>query len=89
MVNLEKSFSGNQWKGWYEVFLDIGGWYCSGNKFNYGGWYPFHSYVNNRYMFTEFILELVALAVKSSWADGDIFMSIFMAFVLWQHYKQY
>ena len=35
----------------------------------------------NRYIFAEFIIELVALAVKSGWVGGDknIFMSIFFA----------
>ena len=42
---------------------------------------PFLSYVKNRYVFAEFIIELVALAVKNGWAGGDknIFMSIFFA----------
>ena len=41
----------------------------------------FLSYGKNKYIFAEFIIELVALAVKSSWVGGDknIFMSIFFA----------
>ena len=47
-------------------------------------------YVKNRYIFTKFIIKLVALAVKSSLAGGDrdvrVFLMIFL--LLQQHYKQ-
>ena len=81
MISLKKSYSGHQWNRCYEVFQDIGVWYYSGNKLKYGGWYPFLSYVKNIHILAEFMMELVALAVKSGWVDGDryIFMSMFFA----------
>ena len=48
------------------------------------GWDPFLSYVKNRYIFEKLKIELVPLAVKSSWAVGDwgSFVSIFCAYFL-------
>ena len=78
-LSLKRSLSGNQWKRCHRIFLDIEGRYCSGNKLKYGGWYSFLSYVKNKDIFADFIIELAALAVKSGWVSSDknIFMSIF------------
>ena len=81
MVSLEKMFLWKSMKAVYEVFPDIGGWYCSGNILKYEGWYSFLSYVKNRFIFAELIIELAALAGKTFWVGGDknIFMSIYFA----------
>ena len=44
-------------------------------------WYPLLHYVKNSYLFDKFVIELVALAVKSGQLGGiaDTFMLIFSA----------
>lgn len=57
------NLSGHEWKRWYEVFLNIRGCYFNGNKL--GDDTPFLSIAKNRYIFAEFMIELVALLSKT------------------------
>ena len=38
MINFEKHFSVNHWMECYEIFFNIGGWSCNGNKLKCRGW---------------------------------------------------
>ena len=65
MITPKYVFSGHSLKGWYEVFLQIGGDIIVQIKQNIG-MISLLNFVKDSYTFAKFIMELVALALKSS-----------------------